>query len=264
MRQPRFNALAISCVAHAIVIGVLLVMSSGRASQQPAHQATHYEPPMMVWLPAPGPGGGGGGGGNNNPNPPRAAELIGTDTMTVPAAPRPAPEAVNEPEPQPTRALDVPVQTFAASDLNAMGLLEAGADSLSQGPGREGGAGDGRGPGIGPGDGPGLGPGRGGNTGGDIFQPGSGVSMPVALHREQPRYTLDAMRARIEGSVVVECVVQPSGECTRLRVVRSLDARLGLDQEALRAAAGWRFSPGVRQGKPVPVLVTIMLGFAIH
>ena len=72
------------------------------------------------------------------------------------------------------------------------------------------------------------------------------------------------MRARIEGAVLVECVVQPSGVCARLRVLRSLDSRLGLDQQALQAAAAWRFSPGTRQGKPVAVLVTIQLGFAIH
>jgi protein TonB len=88
--------------------------------------------------------------------------------------------------------------------------------------------------------------------------------MPVPLYRQQPRYTAQAMRARLEGEVMVQCVVLPSGECTQLRVLRSLDARLGLDEEALRAAAGWRFSPGMRQGKAVPVLVTILVGFSIH
>ena len=74
----------------------------------------------------------------------------------------------------------------------------------------------------------------------------------------------DAMRARIEGAVVVECVVLPSGLCARLRVLRSLDSRLGLDEQALQAAAAWRFTPGTRRGKPVAVLVTIQLGFSIH
>ena len=41
-------------------------------------------------------------------------------------------------------------------------------------------------------------------------------------------------------------------------------SRLGLDAQALRAAAAWRFAPGTRLGKPVAVLVTIQLGFSIH
>jgi protein TonB len=88
--------------------------------------------------------------------------------------------------------------------------------------------------------------------------------MPRIVHEEKPRYTIEAMRARIEGAVILQCVVQPSGVCARLRVLRSLDSRLGLDEQALQAAAAWRFSPGTRLGKPVAVLVTIQLGFAIH
>jgi protein TonB len=265
MQQPRISAFAVSCAMHALAVAVALLVTAGR--REPGKLSSNvepFDPPLMVWLPIPGPVGGGGGGGDDNPDPPRAAELKGTDEMTMPAAPSRALEAGNQPEPPPTPALDVPVQTFGASAVNAMGLIEAGADSLSQGPGSGGGAGPGTGTGIGPGDGSGLGPGSGGNTGGGPRRPGSGVTMPIALHREQPKYTVAAMRARIQGDVIVECVVQPSGECTDFRVLRSLDTRLGLDDQALRAAAGWRFAPGTLQGEPVPVLVTILLGFAIH
>jgi TonB family protein len=72
------------------------------------------------------------------------------------------------------------------------------------------------------------------------------------------------MRAQIQGAVLIECVVQTTGVCSDLRVVRSLDSTFGLDQQALRAAALWQFLPGTRLGKPVPVVVTIQLGFSIH
>jgi protein TonB len=159
---------------------------------------------------------------------------------------------------------NVPVQTLGASDLTSMGLVEAGAESLSHGSGRDGGFGTGPGEGAGPGAGDGLGPGRDGGIGGDIYRPGSGVTMPVPVHQEKPQYTIEAMRARIEGAVIVECVVQPSGVCRPLKVVRSLDGRFGLDQQALRAAAAWRFSPGTRLGKPVAVVVYIQVGFSIN
>ena len=224
-----------------------------------------YEPPPhVIWLSAPGPGGGGGGGGRKEQSPPRAAEVKGSDMQTMPSAPPAAMEAINNPEPAAAPLPDVPVQTLGASNLTTLGLIEAGAETLSHGSGDGTGVGTNRGSGAGPGSGPGIGPGDGGNMGDGIVGPGSGVTMPVAVHQERPRYTIEAMRARIEGAVIVECVVQPSGVCARLRVVRSLDSRLGLDEQALRAAAAWRFTPGTRFGKPVAVAGHVQLGFSIH
>jgi protein TonB len=80
----------------------------------------------------------------------------------------------------------------------------------------------------------------------------------------KPRYTDDAMRLRIQGSVWVECVVLPDGTVGDLRVMRSLDSRFGLDDEAIAAAKKWRFRPGTLNGKPVPVVVSIELMFSLR
>jgi len=48
-----------------------------------------------------------------------------------------------------------------------------------------------------------------------------------------------------------------------VKVVRSLDANYGLDQEAIKAAKQWVFAPGTRSGEPVPVMVSIELTFVI-
>jgi outer membrane biosynthesis protein TonB len=48
------------------------------------------------------------------------------------------------------------------------------------------------------------------------------------------------------------------------RIMRSLDRRFGLDEEALRAARRWRFKPGLLNGKPVPVTITIELMFTVR
>jgi TonB family protein len=72
------------------------------------------------------------------------------------------------------------------------------------------------------------------------------------------------MRARLQGSVLVECVVQTNGVCTNVRVLRSLDPALGLDLEAIKAAQEWRFAPGTRQGQAVPVIITIELDFVLR
>ncbi len=56
-------------------------------------------------------------------------------------------------------------------------------------------------------------------------KPGNGVTYPILLRQQQPVYTDGAQRARIEGVVVLEAVVQAEGTVDQVRVVRSLDTR---------------------------------------
>jgi TonB family protein len=72
-----------------------------------------------------------------------------------------------------------------------------------------------------------------------------------------------AMRARIEGTVDLEGIVTTAGVLSDITVVRSLDAVNGLDQEAIRTAQLWRFTPGLRNGAPVNVRVTIEMAFTM-
>jgi len=79
-----------------------------------------------------------------------------------------------------------------------------------------------------------------------------------------PQYSADAMRAKIQGLVVVSAVVLPDGSVSDVRVIRSLDRVFGLDMKAIEAARQWRFFPGTRQGEPVPVFVNIELEFNLR
>jgi protein TonB len=72
------------------------------------------------------------------------------------------------------------------------------------------------------------------------------------------------MRAKVQGTVLLECIVRPDGTVTDVQVLRSLDSTFGLDQEAIKAAQKWRFRPGTLQGQPVPVLITIELQFTLR
>ena len=87
---------------------------------------------------------------------------------------------------------------------------------------------------------------------------------PQALREVSPRYTAEAMRAKVQGVVWVEAVVLPDGTVGDTKVVRSLDRNFGLDEEAIKAARQWRFRPGTRFGEPVAVLVTIELTFTLR
>lgn len=255
-----------SVAAH-MAVGLIILMVM-RFAPQPSAADFIPDVPVndIVWLAMPGPGGGGGGGGNKAPEPPRKAELPGKDKITVPVekAPTPKPEPP-KPDPPPAELL-IPAQTMAAAEQALPGVIQPSAPSVSesQGAGTGGGAGTGTGQGVGSGQGSGLGAGFGGGTGGGAYRPGAGITLPSVLSEVKPAYTADAMRAKVQGSVWLECIVMPDGSVGEVKVTRSLDPIFGLDQEAIKAAKRWRFRPGMRQGEPVPVIITIELTFTLR
>jgi TonB family protein len=214
--------------------------------------------------------GGGGGGGNQHPGPVRRAQGIGSDKITLrarkpppatPVATVSAP-AVEDAPLLPPVVLDA--KPLASGVFNQIGLPSGGVlASQSTGPGSGGGVGTGHGTGIGSGDGPGLGPGSGGGTGGGVYRPGGPVSAPRLIKEVKPKYTVEALRHRIQGTVWLDVIVKDDGCTSQIRVARSLD-RGGLDEEAVAAVAQWRFEPGRLASAPVDVLVTVMVDFAIR
>ncbi|HYE87891.1 MAG TPA: energy transducer TonB [Vicinamibacterales bacterium] len=255
----------VSVAAHGAFVLVVLLAIRFAPTPNAAELLPDNRVKDIVWLADPGPGGGGGGGGNNMPEPPRKAELRGREKMSVPV---PAtPEAVPDPpeaEPPPEQ-LVIPAEAMASAEATQPGTIAPSPTiTASQGAGKDGGAGTGAGAGIGSGQGAGLGPGYGGGTGGGAYQPGAGITIPQPLLQVGPAYTADAMRARVQGTVSLECIVMPDGSVSVVKVTRSLDPIFGLDQEAIKAARQWRFRPGLRQGEPVPVIITIELTFNLR
>jgi TonB family protein len=96
---------------------------------------------------------------------------------------------------------------------------------------------------------------------GPPYRVGGGVSAPIPIRRPEPSYSKAAKKAQLQGSVVVGLVVNEEGKPESLRVVRPLG--LGLDEEALKAVARWRFKPGMKDGKPVPVSAKIEVSFRL-
>ena len=91
-----------------------------------------------------------------------------------------------------------------------------------------------------------------------------GLKAPVAKHTVHPRYTSDAMRAKIQGMVEVQAVVMPDGSVSRARITTSLDKTFGLDDQAVSAARQWTFEPGELGGTAVPVAILLKLEFRLH
>jgi TonB family protein len=258
------GAVGASVLSHAaFVLIILLIM---RLAPEAEHHAMLLQrsPNAIVWLAEPGAGGGGGGGGNQQKEPPKKAELPGKEKLTVPVEKKPEPKPQEEEKPPVEDKVNIPAVTQSAANETSPGLIESKEDSKSQGTGTAGGAGTGNGTGIGNGQGSGLGDGSGGGTGGGIYRPGNGVESPRLLRSVRPNYTAEAMRAKVQGVVRLEGVVNPDGSVGDVKVTRSLDQTFGLDQEAIKAAKQFRFVPGTRFGEPVAVLVSFEIEFTLR
>jgi protein TonB len=253
--QKRFGgALGASLAVHAGFLGCLLLLiwlvpEGVREAVLPVQLSR-----QLVFLAEPGPGGG-GGGGNSMPEPPRQAELPRPEEEPEPVViePEPTPEPLEEP---PVEQINIPAMLLAAATESTLGVIESNEASESTGSGGGSGAGGGQGSG--------LGQGTSGGLGGGVYRPGSGIVNPRILREVKPQYTADAMRAKVQGTVLLECVVLADGTVGRVDVVRSLDPTFGLDFEAVKAARQWQFQPGTRFGEPVNVLVTIELTFTLR
>ena len=74
----------------------------------------------------------------------------------------------------------------------------------------------------------------------DVYVPfTNGLTSPRLLREVKPGYTGAAMRARIQGVVTLECIVELDGTVGAIRVVKSLDSATGLDDEAVKAVKQW-------------------------
>ncbi len=90
---------------------------------------------------------------------------------------------------------------------------------------------------------------------------GKGVSPPRVASKLEPHYTEEAEMARLQGTVTVSLVVGEDGMPRNIRVSKSLG--LGLDEKAIEAVGLWRFTPGEKEGKPVPFKGTVEVNFRL-
>jgi len=249
------RAMSTSVVIHGVAVALFVFIM---AMQPPVEvEPTLPEKYDLVFVQTPGPGGGGGGGGNQMKTPPAKVEM----KAELPKPPKiEPPRVVDVPPPPP--ALAAPVQMTAVVPMP--GTMSGLAAAPSLGTGTLGGGGTGAGTGTGPGRGSGIGDGTGGGFGGGAMRPGNGVTNPTILRQIDPKYTPDAMRAKVQGMVELEAVVGVNGVITEIRILKSLDRAFGLDEEAIKTAKQWLFRPGRFQGQNVPVVVVIQMEFRLH
>ena len=262
-RREYSTAQMISAGVH-VLIAVLIIAPFARKIVQPTVQAMQVidvSPYLSKLPPAKERAGGGGGGGEHKPQPEAQGKVPkwSMTRITPPLlTPHPNPELASEPTLLGPPELKIPSPT----DPNFSDPLAA-MMSTSAGAGSSGGMGIGEGGGIGNGSGGGLGPGYGGGTGGGAFRPGTGgVGYPSCLYCPEPQYSEDARKAKFQGIVVLQVIIQPDGHATNIQVVKG--AGLGLDEKAIEAVRTWRFKPAVGpNGTPVATITPIEVNFRL-
>jgi TonB family protein len=255
----------VSTGAQACVVILLVTVFSSKAVQQKVKESfTLLAPidlaPPPVATPKKQVMGGGGGGGDRSPLPAAKGKL-----------PKPALRQFTPPQQviaNQNPKLSMEPTIIAPPDVNLPNVNMAQyGDPLakigppSNGPGSGGGIGSGSGGGVGPGKGGGFGPGEGGGVGGGVFRVGGGVTAPVLLNKIEPEYSEEARKAKYQGTVTLYVVVNPQGQAINMRVLHSLG--LGLDEKAMEAVRKWKFKPGMKDGKPVPVEAQIEVNFRL-
>ncbi len=92
----------------------------------------------------------------------------------------------------------------------------------------------------------------------------AGVTNPALIgsSRVPPRYPELARQAGVQGKVLLQAVIRKDGSVGNIAVLQSAGARLGFDEAAARAVSQWRYKPGLQNGKPVDVTVTILVDFS--
>ena len=92
-------------------------------------------------------------------------------------------------------------------------------------------------------------------VGGRIVEPRKTKNVP-------PVYPASARAGGVQGVVLLEAVIMPSGCVGGAMVTRHVDP--ALDVSALRAVADWRYTPTLLNGQPVPVIMTVSVNFRLH
>ena len=86
------------------------------------------------------------------------------------------------------------------------------------------------------------------------------LERPEKIVHIDPVYPAIATAARVEGLVILEATINGEGNVENLRILRSIPL---LDAAAVEAVKCRKYEPTVIGGTPVPILMTVIVKFAL-
>jgi TonB family protein len=95
----------------------------------------------------------------------------------------------------------------------------------------------------------------------DIVSIGHGVEPPKLTYKIEPHYTRTAIDAGVQGSVLLEIVVNERGQAQNIVLLSPLG--FGLDERAEDCVSQWLFKPAVKEGKPVKTRAQVQVNFRL-
>jgi|SRR5579872_1881532 len=238
-----------SVLIHAMALVLILLLGRVVVKVVPEvnlETVVHLTAPVL-------PQSGGGGGGKHDLLPASSGALPVRSLQQQIAPPQ---VIVRNDHPQLTAQETIQAPpTVQLPQNNQIGDLNGVLGPASDGRGTGGGIGNGTGTGDGSGRGPASGPG--------YFHVGvGGVTAPRVIYQPDPEYSEEARRAKYQGTVVVWVVVGPDGKVQDAKIQRHIG--LGLDEKALEAVKQWKFEPAQKNGRAVPVAVSVEMSFRLY
>jgi TonB family protein len=260
--EVRKGSFVVSFVLNTVILALIIWLGSWTASHAPEiKQVVGLSVDISPYvMPAAKDVSGGGGGGGSHDIKPASKGALPKFAKTQIAPPTVLP--MEQPKLAVTPTVVVPPQMKMPQFGPPGDPMAKVAGPASNGTGVGGGIGSGSGGGVGSGRGPGVGPGWGGGIGGGAFRVGGGVSAPKVIYKIDPEFSEEARKNKWQGIVVLRVVVGIDGKIHEISVQRSLG--MGLDEKAVEAARQWRFEPGQKDGKPVPVEVNMEVNFHLY
>ena len=96
------------------------------------------------------------------------------------------------------------------------------------------------------------------------IEPASEITTePKAIKIVRPTYPVSAIKRGISGIVRLKVLISEIGEVIEAEVVSSPDPMKSLDRAALRAVRQWRFSPALKDGRPIRAWHSVPMDFSL-
>ena len=99
-----------------------------------------------------------------------------------------------------------------------------------------------------------------GSTGTDVLPFGAGMTRPEKTSGPAPQYTREALEARVQGLMIVKCVITTEGAIERCRIIKPLPH---MEQAVLDSLYAQRYKPVTFQGRPVQVDYTFNIRLSL-
>jgi protein TonB len=88
-----------------------------------------------------------------------------------------------------------------------------------------------------------------------------GVTTGLLLHKVEPTYPVIARTAKVQGTVVLNAVIDKEGD---IRDIRLITGHPLLVTAAIEAVRQWHYRPYLLNGEPVEVETTVTVNFMIN